>query len=67
MTRTKLLLAAMVLASTAQAVHAQSCSGGRTIEQVIAACDAAFTGINPIIMSARGWCYIINGASCLTP
>ena len=65
MTRVKLLLVLAVAASTAQAVHAQSCSGGRTIEELIAACDAAFTGYNPIIVSARGWCYLVNGASCV--
>ena len=65
MTRIKLLLAITAAATAAQAVHAQSCSGGRTYDEVIAACDAAFTGFNPIIMSARGWCYVINGATCV--
>lgn len=65
MTRIKLLLAIAAAASAAQAVHAQSCSGGRTFDEVIAACDAAFSGYNPIIISARGWCYLINGATCV--
>lgn len=65
MTRIKLLLAIATAATAAQAVHAQSCSGGRTYDEVIAACDAAFTGINPLIISARGWCYLVNGATCV--
>jgi len=65
MTRMKLLLAAIALASTAQAVHAQSCSGGHTYDEMIAACDSAFGGFNPLIISARGWCYLINGATCV--
>lgn len=63
MTRTK-LLAIAVAALTAQAAHAQSCSGGRTYDQVIADCDTAFPGIG-LITSARGWCYLIGGATCL--
>jgi hypothetical protein len=63
MTRTKLFLAAAALVGV-QAAHAQSC-GSRTIDEIISSCDAAFPGYNPIIMSARGWCYVINGASCL--
>ena len=65
MTRIKLLLAIAAAASAAQAVHAQSCSGGRTYADAIAACDAAFSGFNPLIISARGWCYLVNGASCI--
>ena len=65
MTRIKLLLAIAAMASAARVVDAQSCNGGRTYDEVIAACDAAFTGFNPIIMSARGWCYLVNGATCL--
>ncbi|HET9003403.1 MAG TPA: hypothetical protein VFN39_05320 [Gemmatimonadaceae bacterium] len=65
MTRIKLLLAIATAVTAAQAVHAQSCNGGRTFDEVIAACDEAFTGYNPLIMSARGWCYIVNGATCL--
>ncbi|HWE43602.1 MAG TPA: hypothetical protein VG432_13920 [Gemmatimonadaceae bacterium] len=65
MTRIKLLLAVAIAATTAQAVRAQSCSGGRTYDEVIAACDDAFSGYNVLIVSARGWCYIVNGAACL--
>jgi hypothetical protein len=65
MTRLKLLLALSAAASAAPVVHAQSCNGGRTYDEVIAACDAAFTGFNPFITSARGWCYLINGATCV--
>jgi hypothetical protein len=64
MTRIKLLVAIATTATAAQAVHAQSCSGGRTSDQVIADCDSAFPGTNPFVLSARGWCYIINSFSC---
>ena len=63
MTSTKLLLAAAMLAATAVTARAQ-CSGGRTSDQVIADCDAAFPSSNPFVASARGWCYIINSFSC---
>ena len=63
MIRTKLVLAATALVAV-PAAHAQSC-GSRTLSEIISSCDAAFPGYNPIIMSARGWCYVINGASCL--
>lgn len=63
MTRTT-LLALAVATATAQAAHAQQC-GGRTFDQVIDDCDAAFPGINPLIVSARGWCYLIGGSTCL--
>lgn len=63
MTSTKLLLAAVALAATAEAAGAQ-CSGGRTSDQVIADCDAAFPSTNPLVLSARGWCYIINSFGC---
>lgn len=65
MTRTKLLLAATMVATTARAVHAQSCT--RTLEQVITTCDVAFSGSGLISLSARGWCYLINTASCTLP
>jgi hypothetical protein len=65
MIRTKLILAATAVAAGGQVAHAQTC-GSRSLDEIIASCDAAFPGYNPIIMSARGWCYIINGASCLT-
>jgi hypothetical protein len=64
MIRTKLFLAAAAVAAGVQTVHAQSC-GSRTLDEIIASCDEAFPGYNPIILSARGWCYVINGASCL--
>ena len=64
MIRTKLILAAAAVAGV-QAAHAQTC-GSRSLDEIIASCDAAFPGYNPITVSARGWCYIINGASCLT-
>ena len=65
MIRTKLILTAATVAAGVQAAHAQTC-GSRSLDEIIASCDAAFPGYNPIVMSARGWCYIINGASCLT-
>ena len=63
MTRTRLLALALAL-GTAQAAHAEACSGGRTYDQVIADCDTAFPGFG-LIMSARGWCYIIGAATCV--
>ena len=63
MTSTTLLLAAVTLAATAEAAGAQ-CSGGRTPDQVIADCDAAFPSTNPFVISARGWCYVINSFGC---
>ena len=65
MTRTKLVLAMATLATAIPSARAQSC-GSRSLDEIVASCDAAFPGYNPIIMSARGWCYLINGASCLT-
>jgi hypothetical protein len=65
MTRTKLLLIAATVAAGVETAHAQRC-GSRSLDEIIASCDEAFPSLNPIIMSARGWCYILNGASCLT-
>lgn len=65
MTSTRLLLAAVLLATAAKTADAQ-CSGGRTPDQVIADCDAAFPSTNPFVISARGWCYIINSFGCST-
>jgi hypothetical protein len=62
MTRNKLLLA--MVAVSAAATTARADCAGRPIEQVVAACDAAFDGDSLITLSARGWCYIINGARC---
>jgi hypothetical protein len=64
MTRTKLVLAAAMLAAAVRPAVAQRC-GSRSLDEIVASCDAAFPGYNPIIMSARGWCYLINGASCV--
>jgi len=64
MTHTKLVLAMAMLATAAQPALAQRC-GSRSLDEIITSCDDAFPGYNPIIMSARGWCYLINGASCL--
>ena len=63
MTRTRLLLAAAMVTIAGQATQAQRC-GGRTIDEVIASCDSAFPSNNILTYSARGWCYLINGASC---
>ena len=63
MTRTT-LLAIVLAAATAQAAHAQRCSGGRSYDQIIADCDTAFPGYG-LIMSARGWCYIIGAGTCV--
>ena len=66
MTRTNLLLAMVAVAAAAPAARADSCAG-RAIEDVVAACDAAFDGGGLLFMSARGWCYMINGARCALP
>lgn len=65
MTRMKLLLTAAMVATAAQEAHAQSC-GGRTIDEIVASCDSAFPGYNILLYSARGWCYLLNAASCAT-
>jgi hypothetical protein len=66
MTRNKLLLAMVAVSAAAHPARAQSCAG-RAIEEVVAACDSAFEGGGLIFMSARGWCYMINGARCALP
>jgi hypothetical protein len=66
MTRWKLMLAMTALALTATTARADSCSG-RSIEEIVAACDAAFDGGGLLFMSARGWCYMMNGARCALP
>lgn len=63
MIRRKLLLAALAAAATAPALRAD-CDVG-AVEQSIAACDAAFPGSNFLILSARGYCYLINGGACV--
>jgi len=59
MIRTKLVLAAALIAVGARTAQAQRC---QTLEQVIAACDAQFSSNNILIVSARGWCYLIGSA-----
>jgi hypothetical protein len=66
MTRWKLMLATTAVALTATSARADGCSG-RTIDQIITACDAAFDGGGVLFMSARGWCYMINAAQCALP
>jgi hypothetical protein len=61
MIRIKLLVAAALLAATAQAAQAQQC---RPLDDIITACDAAFPVGGLLTLSARGWCYLI-GASCV--
>jgi hypothetical protein len=63
MRRMTLLLSAAALAVSARGATAQSCVG-RTVDEIIASCDAAFTGSGPLSMSARGWCYLYNLAGC---
>jgi hypothetical protein len=58
---TKLILAAALLAVSSQAARAQRC---RTVDEVIASCDAAFSGTGVLSVSGRGWCYLI-GMSCV--
>ena len=58
---TKLMLAAALVAVGAQTAPAQRC---RSIEQVIADCDAQFPRDNIFLTPVRGWCYIL-GASCV--
>ena len=62
MTKTKMLLAAMAIATTAGAVQAQRC----TLTEVqlnISACDSTFAGW-PLDLSLRGWCYLAT-SSCV--
>lgn len=66
MTRNNLLLALVVASAAATPAHAGSCAS-RALQEVVATCDAAFDGDGLIIMSARGWCYILNGARCALP
>lgn len=61
MIRMKLIVAAALLAATAQTAQAQRC---RTLDEIITACDAAFPVGGLLTLSARGWCYMI-GASCV--
>lgn len=61
MIRTKLLLAAALIAAGSQTAHAQRC---RTLDEIITACDAAFPVGGLLTLSARGWCYMI-GMSCV--
>jgi hypothetical protein len=61
MLRTKLLLAAALIAAGSQTASAQKC---RTVDEIIASCDAAFPVGGLITLSARGWCYMI-GLSCV--
>lgn len=64
MNRMKLLLAAAAIAASAQAAHAQSCT--KSVDDVIASCDAAFGGDGLFTSSARGWCYLFNLTTCPT-
>ncbi|MFL5563311.1 MAG: hypothetical protein ACJ79K_17740 [Gemmatimonadaceae bacterium] len=57
----KLILAAALVAASSEAASAQRC---RTLDQVLASCDAAFSGNNPIVVSERGWCYLLE-LSCV--
>ena len=59
MIRMKLMLAAALIAVGAQTAQAQRC---RTLEEVIADCDAQFPSNNILITSVRGWCYLIGYA-----
>ncbi|NUQ20841.1 MAG: hypothetical protein HOQ09_07755 [Gemmatimonadaceae bacterium] len=63
MIRRRILLAAFAVAATAPVLRAD-CDVG-VVEQAIAACDAAFPGSNFLILSARGYCYVINGGACV--
>lgn len=64
MKRMKLLLAAAAIAAGAQAAHAQSCT--KSGDEIIASCDAAFSGDGLFTISARGWCYLFNAVTCPT-
>lgn len=57
MIRMKLIATAVLIVAGSQAVHAQRC---RTLEEVIADCDAQFPSNNILITSVRGWCYLIG-------
>ena len=61
MIRMKLTLAAALIVVGGQTAQAQRC---RSIEQVIADCDAQFPRDNIVLTPVRGWCYIL-GASCV--
>ncbi len=60
MKRIKLLLAVAALVPGARSAHAQSCD----VDQIIASCDAAFSTAHLLTYSARGYCYLVNLASC---
>jgi hypothetical protein len=59
--RLNLLLAALLIGALPSAARA-TC-----MDNVIAGCDQAIPGWNPISMTLRGYCYLLGSANCALP
>ena len=60
--RTRLITAALAL--TLGSALPTAARAGACADRVIAGCDQAIQGDNPISTSLRGWCYVAGLANC---